>query len=54
MNYEVLLKEMSFQGFSSLSIKWFKLYLSKRTFNANIENKHSSIAKIDCGVPQES
>lgn len=43
---------MSSLGFSSQSINLFEPYLSSSGVLVNIRNKHSSIAKIDCGVPQ--
>ena len=53
INYEILLKEMSSFQYSNHSIKWFKSYLFfNRSIQINIKNKHSRIAKIDCGVPQ--
>ena len=45
---------MASLGFSNHSIKWFRSYLSDRSFRVNIKSKYSSTAKIECGVPQGS
>ena len=54
INHDILLKKMSALRFSVPSINWFQSYLSNRNFRVNIQGKYSCIAKIDCGVPQES
>ena len=54
INYELLVEKMSSLGFSNHSIKWFKSYLSNRSFPVSTKNKHSSIAKINFGIPQGS
>ena len=51
-NRDILLKNMSTNRFSDLSINWFKSYLSSRSFRVNIKDNYSCIAKINCGVPQ--
>ena len=45
---------MSLAGFSCQSITWFESYLSNRRFQVNIKNEYSSVANINCGVPQGS
>ena len=54
INHGILLKKMSALRFSDYFINWFKLHLLNRSFQANIKDKYSCIAKIDCGVPEGS
>ena len=54
MKHDNLLRKMASLGFSNHLIMWFQSYLSDRRFRVNIENKYSSTAKIECGVPQGS
>ena len=42
------LTKVSALTFSDRSINWFQLYLSNRSFRANVQVKYSCIAKIDC------
>ena len=45
---------MSSLGVSSWLINCFKSYHTSRSYRINIQNKYSSIAEIDCQVPQGS
>ena len=54
INHNILLKKLSSIGFSPQSITWFGSYLSNRRFQISIKNNYSSVANINCGVPQGS
>ena len=54
IDHEILIKKMPHIGFSDNAIRWFKSYLSNRKFRVNIDEKYSSPAELNCGVPQGS
>ena len=54
IDHENLLQKLKAIKFSEITIKWFKSYLSERTFLVNIENKLFDFGEISCGVPQGS
>ena len=54
IEHEILFQKMTHIGFSMEVIKWFKSYLSKRTFAVSINDKTSSYGDLKCGVPQGS
>ena len=54
INHTFLLNKMEHMGFSKQSIKWFRSYLSERTFIVSIEKSFSSEGNLNCGVPQGS
>ena len=54
IDHEILLSKMPLLGFSENSIKWFRSYLSNRTFHVSLNSYMSSAGKIICGVPQGS
>ena len=54
IDHEILFQKMTHIGFSMEVIKWFKSYLSKRTFAVSINDKTSSYGDLKCGVPQGS
>ena len=43
---------MKFLGFPKEVILWFKLYLSNRKFNVNLNKTFQEPGKLLCGVPQ--
>ena len=54
IDHGILLKTLSAIGFSNHTIGCFKSYLSNRLFRVNLENCHSDLSNITCGVPQGS
>ena len=54
IDHEIFFKKLTCLGFSQKSISWYKSYLSKRTFQVNIENEYSLPGELSCGVPQGS
>ena len=54
IDHNILLENVKAIGFCDDTVNWFLSYLTDRAFLVNIENKHSSISKISCGVPQGS
>ena len=53
-NHEILIKKMTFLGFSEETTNWFKSYLTNRKFIAHINNSFSEPGNFLCGVPQGS
>ena len=45
---------MNHYGIRGLSNDWFKSYLSNRNYSTSINGFDSSLAAINCGVPQGS
>ena len=41
-------------GFSVSTINWFRSYLQNRKFVVHVEDAHSSLGDLSCGVPQGS
>ena len=54
IDHDILLNKMKYIGFSSETIKWFKSYLTNRTFIVSIDNCYSNPGNLTCGVPQGS
>ena len=54
IDHEILLSKMPLFGFSNNTIKWFRSYLSNRTFHVSLSSYMSSAGKLVCGVPQGS
>ena len=54
IDHEILLRKMIYLGFSVSVIKWFKDYLSNRTFLVNVNDSFSNPGNLLCGVPQGS
>ena len=54
IDHENLLQKLKAIKFFEITIKWFKSYLSERTFLVNIVNKLFDFGEISCGVPQGS
>ena len=54
IDHEILLEKMVHLQFSTQSIRWFKSYLTNRTFLVNVEESFSEPGKLVCGVPQGS
>ena len=54
IDHDILFQKMSFLGFSSQTINWFKSYLTNRTFKVNVNEVHSNPGYLTCGVPQGS
>ena len=54
MKHNILLDKLKAVGFCDDTVNWFHSYFTDRAFLVSIENKHSSISKISCGVPQGS
>ena len=54
IKHNILLDKLKAVGFCDDTVIWFHSYFTDRAFLVSIENKHSSISKISCGVPQGS
>ena len=54
VDHKSLLNKLDVNGFSALSLSWFKSYLSNRTQQVVINNSSSNIGDVVCGVPQGS
>ena len=52
IDHKILLHKMQFFGFSEKVIKWYKCYLSERTFQVKVNERFSSSGNVTCGVPQ--
>ena len=53
-NHSILLKKLDHYGIRRIENQWFHSYMSDRSQFVTIEGKESSLAKVDCGVPQGS
>ena len=51
---EILLQKMVHLQFSAQTIRWFRSYLTNRTFLVNVEKSFSDPGKLECGVHQGS
>ena len=49
IDHEILLQKRKAIKFSQCTVKWFKSYLSEKTFLVNIENKLSDFGEISQG-----
>ena len=54
INHSILIKKMTFLGFSEETTNWFKSYLTNRKFIVHINNSFSEPGNLLCGVPQRS
>ena len=54
VDHEILLQKLQNVGFSPKLVKWFKSYLSGRTFIVKANNLYSEVGSIYKGVPQGS
>ena len=54
INHDILIKKMTFLGFSEETTNWFKSYLTNSKFIAHINNSFSEPRNLICGVPQGS
>ena len=54
IDHDILLNKLKYIGFSSETIKWFKSYLTNRTFIVSVDNCYSNPGNLTCGVPQGS
>ena len=52
IKHKILINKMKFLGFPKEVILWFKLYLSNRKFNVNLNRTFQEPGKLLCGVPQ--
>ena len=53
-DHQILLAKLNHYGIRGLSNDWFKSYLSNRNYSTSINGFDSSLAAINCGVPQGS
>ena len=51
---EIVLKELSVNGFSDRIVKWFQSYLPNRKFTRKFREFNCRSFKTLCGVPQRS
>ena len=54
INHDILIKKMTFLGFSEETTNCFKSYLTNRKFIVHINNSFSEPGNLPCGVPQGS
>ena len=54
IDHEILIKKLTYIGFSKNYIAWFKSYITNRSFIVNVENDYSDPGQLLCGVPQGS
>ena len=54
INHDILIKKMTFLGFSEETTNWFKSYLTNRKCIVHINNSFSEPGNLLCGVPQGS
>ena len=54
VDHQILLAKLNHYGICGVSNDWFKSYLSNRSHYVSINGYKSSLATINCGVPQGS
>ena len=54
IDYQILMKQMKYLGFSKNLTAWFKSYLSEQKLKININTSYSGPLDLICGVPQGS
>ena len=54
INHNILLKKLSFYGFTEETVNWFSSYLSHRGHKVYCHNKYSNVNYVNIGVPQGS
>ena len=54
VDHQILLAKLNHYGIRGVSNDWFKSYLSNRSQYVSINGYESSLAVINCGVPQGS
>ena len=54
MDHQILLAKLNHYGIRGVSNDWFKSCLSNRSQYVSINGYESSLAVINCSVPQES
>ena len=54
VDHQILLAKLNHYGILGVSNEWFKSYLSNRNQYVSINGYESSLAVINCGVPQGS
>ena len=54
IDHKILIKKLSYLGFTKSAISWFKSYLESRIFSVQFDKSISSPCNLDCGVPQGS
>ena len=52
VDHQILLAKLNHYGIHGVSNDWFKSYLSNRNQYVSINGYESSLAVINCGVPQ--
>ena len=54
IDHNILLQKLKAIDFCDDTVNWFHSHLTNRVILVSMENRHSSISKISCGVPQGS
>lgn len=54
VNHQMLLQKLKIYGCSSVTLEWFKSYLSDRNQYVSLHNVQSKSSEVLCGVPQGS
>ena len=54
IDHDILIKRLTYLGFSKNYIAWFKSYITNKSFIVNVENDYSDPGQLLCGVPQGS
>ncbi len=52
VNHKILLRKMEHCGIRGIANQWFTSYLSFRNQHVKLDNVHSGLLDINCGVPQ--
>jgi hypothetical protein len=54
LNHDILIQKLECCGVRSLSLEWFRSYLSNRKQYCNVRDMSSTMRSVTCGVPQGS